>query len=89
MNGRLAHFLGGSPASVLVRLALLSLFVGMVLVWLDVTPDGMLRSAEAFVRRFFARGLDGFREAGRYLVTGAVLVVPLWLLSRLLARRKG
>ncbi len=41
-SGDLERFLGGSPASVFVRLLFLSLIVGFFLVWLDIRPIDVL-----------------------------------------------
>jgi uncharacterized oligopeptide transporter (OPT) family protein len=86
-NGNLSRFLGGSPVSVLIRLVLISLLVGVVLVWLNLTPAGLFRSVEAAVRSFISGGFDGVREVGRYIITGAMIVVPIWLLLRFLDMR--
>ena len=40
------------------------------------------------LRDVFDLGFDSIREVGRWLIYGAMVVVPLWLLSRLFARRR-
>jgi hypothetical protein len=81
----LERFLGGSPGAVLARLALLSLIVGFFLVWLDIRPMDVLFSLERVFHRFWAAGFDAVREIASYLAAGAAIVVPVWLVLRLLA----
>jgi hypothetical protein len=87
-NGNLTRFLGGSPGAVLVKLLLVSLLVGIILVWLDLTPIGLYRGIGNLIRSVIANGFDGMREIGRYVVTGAMIVIPIWVLLRLLDARK-
>ena len=79
----LERFLGGSPASVLARLILLSLIVGFFLVWLDIRPMEVLLGVRRLFERFWEAGFDALREMGSYVAAGAVLVLPLWLIVRL------
>ncbi len=86
-NGSVSRVLGGPPLTVLLKLLLVSLLVGAILVWLDLTPFGIFRSLENLVRSILANGFDGLREIGRYVITGAVIVIPIWLLMRLFGKR--
>ncbi len=89
-NSSVTRFLGGSPGAVLVKLLLVSLLVGVILVWLDLTPYGLYRGIENLIRSIIANGFQGVREIGRYILTGAMIVVPIWILMRLLdGRKKG
>jgi len=88
-SGGVNRLLGGSPGTVLLKLVLVSLLVGAILVWLDLTPLGLLHGLERFFRGLFARGFDSLREIGRYVITGAMIVVPIWLILRLIDSRKG
>lgn len=83
----LERFLGGSPASVAVRLVFLSLIVGFFLIWLDIRPIDVLVSLRHMVERFWAAGFDAIREILEYVAAGAAIVVPLWLALRLLNMR--
>ena len=47
----LERFLGGSIFGVLVRLIALSVAVGVVLAWLDLTPWALVDSLRRFVER--------------------------------------
>lgn len=84
----LRRFLGGSPLAVLIKLALLSILVGFVLTVLGLDPRNILWSIEALVRNIFDLGFEAFHWLWRYLLLGAVIVVPIWLIMRLVQSRK-
>ena len=86
MNLNLQRFLGGAPATVLVKLVFLSLLVGAFMAFLGITPVGLFERVGRMMRSLLDLSLDSVREVGRWLIYGAVVVVPIWLLSRLFAR---
>lgn len=88
MASNMQRFLGGSPGTVLVKLVFLSLLVGAVMSLLDITPGGLIDAALRMVRSVLDLGVETFEQVGRWLLYGAVVVVPLWLLSRLLSSRR-
>jgi Family of unknown function (DUF6460) len=81
------RFLGGHPIKVLIRLALMSLVVGALLLWLDIKPLQIVEAAQRFAMRIYGMGFDALREAGQYIYAGAIIVVPIWFLLRLLGSR--
>jgi hypothetical protein len=86
-DSALARFLGGSPGAVLIRLVVLSFLVGALLMWLDIQPQDVVRAVERFFRRIWNLGFDSIREAADYILAGALIVVPIWLVIRLLNMR--
>ena len=82
-----ARFLGGSPLAVFFRLLFASLLVGAFLVWLDITPFDVFANLRRLVDYVWSLGFDAVREIGRYILAGAVIVVPLWLILRLMSLR--
>ncbi len=88
MNG-LQRFMGGSPAQVLLRLVVLSLVVGIVLSALGVTPWEILDRLEAFVRRIWNMGFGAVGWIWNYFLVGAVVVIPIWIILRLLNMGRG
>ncbi|MBJ3776142.1 DUF6460 domain-containing protein [Acuticoccus mangrovi] len=76
--------LGGSPLGVLLRLIVLSFVVGVVLTVLDINPADIVRWVEDRLRYFSSLGFDTVEEAVRILILGAVVVVPVWLVLRVL-----
>lgn len=79
----LTRFFGDSPLRVLVRLAFLSLVVGVIMAALGLEPMDLINNLIAFVQGLYNAGFETLMKAGRYFMIGAVIVVPIWLLSRL------
>jgi hypothetical protein len=81
------RFLGGPPAAILVKLLFLSLLVGAFMAFLDITPFGLIEQVVEWIRSIFDLSFETVREVGRWIVYGAIIVIPVWLLTRLLGRR--
>jgi hypothetical protein len=73
---------GGRPIGVIVRLIILSTIVGVVLALLGLSPFELLDSVRVAILRIYHMGFDAFGWLFRYFLLGAVIVVPLWLISR-------
>ena len=84
----LHRFLGGSPLAVLVKLLFLSILVGAGMAMLGLTPGRLFWHAYDTLRDLIDLGIVTFRDFGGWILAGAVVVVPLWLLSRLFAVSK-
>ena len=84
MGSNLQRFLGGSPGWVIVKLLFLSLLVGAFMHFVGVTPAGLLQQAFRLVESVLSLGFDAFGEVGRWLAYGAMVVVPVWLVLRVL-----
>jgi hypothetical protein len=85
-NGTVNRFFGGSPLSVLVRLILLSILVGVILSAIGLDPFDIWRSIERLFRSIWNMGWDAVDWAWRYFLLGAVIVVPIWIVVRLAKR---
>ena len=83
----LIRFIGGSPASVLAKLIFLSLLVGAFMAFLGVTPLRLIEGLFDWITSILDLSLDTVKEIGLWVLYGAVIVIPLWLLSRLFGRR--
>jgi Family of unknown function (DUF6460) len=88
-NPTLERFLGGSPISVALRLVVVSFIVGVLLVMFGVEPGDIVESATRLVRRAIDDGLADFRQFWRTILTGAIVVVPIWLVMRLIDSRRS
>ena len=88
-NDGLYRFLGGSPVAVAVRLILLSILVGVVLSAIGFDPWNILSSIRRLFDWIYNLGFDAINWAWRYFLLGAVIVVPIWLLSRLFGTPRG
>ena len=82
----LERFLGGSPLGVMVRLLVLSLIVGFAMSVFGIEPQDVIDGTINLLHDAMRDGFGVFRNLGAYALTGAVLVVPIWLLIRLTRR---
>lgn len=89
MSGRVTRFLGDSPLRVFLRLLVLSFVVGLVLSVLNVRPWQIYRWLENLVERVWSMGFEFLGDAMEYLVLGALIVIPIFLLMRLLKLAGG
>jgi hypothetical protein len=86
---KVQNFLGGPLWSVLIKLIFLSLLVGAFLSFLNVTPFELFENVVHLVRSVFGLGFDAIHDVGRWIVYGAMIVVPIWLISRLFRSTRG
>ena len=83
-SNAVSRFIGGSPAAVLLRLVVVSFVVGLLLETFGFDPASLVSDAVRAARHIVEYGLTDIRQIGRVLVTGAMVVVPVWLVLRLL-----
>lgn len=81
-NDGLTRFIGGTPLAVALRLALLSVLVGVVLSAIGFDPWNILESVRRLFLSIWNLGFDTLNWLWRYFLLGAVVVVPIWLISR-------
>lgn len=84
----LRRFIGGSPAAVFLRLLFLSILVGAFMAMLGLTPGQLFWHVYDSARALIDMGLATFHDFGGWILAGAVVVVPLWFVSRLFAASK-
>jgi hypothetical protein len=87
-NNGMTRFLGGSPLSVAFRLILLSILVGVVLAAIGFDPWNIVYSIRLLFQRIWDLGFDAINGLWRYFLLGAVIVIPIWLLSRLFGTQR-
>ena len=80
---------GGNPMAVILRLVVLSVVVGIVMSALDIRPGNLLQHLQLLVQRIYSLGFGAIEGVFGYLVLGAVVVVPIWLIARLLGAFRG
>jgi hypothetical protein len=83
----LQRFIGGPPVAVFVRLLFVSLIVGALLIWLDIRPYEVFHALQRFANRLWMMGFDAVREVAQYVLAGAAIVLPVWLIMRLFNMR--
>ena len=88
-HDNLSRFLGGSPLSVAFRLILLSILAGVVLAAIGFDPWNIVSSIRRLVNWIYDLGFDAINGLWRYFLLGAVIVIPIWLISRLFGAPRG
>ena len=86
-DDQFSRCLGGSPLAVVLRLILMSVLVGIVLAAIGLDPWNIVESLRRLADWIWNLGFDAINSLWRYFILGAVIVVPLWLLSRLFGSR--
>jgi len=69
---------------VAVRLVVVSFVVGFVLETFGFDPATLLNEAVRTVRDIVELGFSDLNRVGRILLTGAMVVVPVWIVLRLI-----
>lgn len=82
------RFLGDSPLRVLVKLLVVSIIVGFVMAVFGWTPYGILYTIRDFVLDLWHSGFAALGRVGDYLLLGAAVVVPVFIVLRLLSYRR-
>ena len=88
-NDYIQRFFGGPPLSVLFRLILLSILIGVILAALGLDPLNIIDSIRRLVLHIWDMGFDAVRWLWQYFLLGAVIVLPIWFLVRLVKAPRG
>jgi Domain of unknown function (DUF6460) len=88
-NDTVTRIFGGSPLGVLARLVLVSILVGVVLTAFGLDPWNIIQSVERLIRHIWNMGWDAVHWLWRYFLLGAVLVIPIWIVLRLINAPRG
>jgi hypothetical protein len=88
-NDTMTKIFGGSPLAVLGRLILVSILVGVVLTALGLDPFDIWHSIERLMRTIWNMGWDAVEWLWRYFLLGAVIVIPIWIVVRLVNAPRG
>ncbi|MEM7069163.1 MAG: DUF6460 domain-containing protein [Pseudomonadota bacterium] len=84
MSQGLDRFLGDSLGRTIIKLAIISFVVGIILSALGVTPWEVWESIRDFFVKLYNLGFDAIWNIARYFVWGAAVVVPIFIIMRLL-----
>ncbi len=88
-NAFVSGFIGGSLAAVALRLVVISFVVGLILSMFGYDPETVYGAFWRSIHRLIEFGLTDFRQFGRVLLMGAMVVLPVWLVLRLLDARRA
>ncbi|MFV2092156.1 MAG: DUF6460 domain-containing protein [Hyphomicrobiales bacterium] len=76
-------FFGGPPGAVIIRLGVVSVIVGVILTSIGIRPYDIVNSLSRLVIRIYDMGFDAIGWLFAYLWLGALVVVPIWAISRI------
>lgn len=88
MSSGLTRFLGDTPLRTAIKLIVVSFVVGVVLSALDLSILDILDGVREFLLRIWNMGFEAIERFARYFLLGAAIVVPVFLILRLLRYRR-
>jgi Na+/H+-dicarboxylate symporter len=80
---------GGHPLAVILRLALISIVVGIVMKALGIDLSNFFDRINQLLRSLYDLGFGAVEWVLEYLLLGAIVVVPIWLVARLLGAARS
>jgi len=73
----------------LIKLLVMSFIIGILLSFFNIDPSELLKNLGGTVQKIFA-ALSGIVEWGiKYVLLGAVVVVPIWLIFFVIGKARG
>ena len=88
MSGKLTRFLGDTPGRTLVKLVVISFIVGAVMSAFNWYPLDIVYAVRDFLVNLWNLGFAALGRFGDYLVLGAVIVIPVFVVIRILSYRR-
>lgn len=88
MADRVNGFLGDTPLRVFFKLAIISLIVGVVMRAFGWMPLDIARMVRSLAQRIWNMGFAALADVADYLIVGAAVVIPVFILLRLFAYNK-
>ncbi|MGY6707315.1 MAG: DUF6460 domain-containing protein [Rhizobiaceae bacterium] len=82
------RFLGDTPLRVALKLIVISFIVGVVMASLGLTPWGLLQASRDFFAGLWNLGFESLHRFWGYFLLGAAVVIPIFLILRLLSYRR-
>lgn len=89
MSGKLTQFLGDTPGRTLVKLIVISFIVGAVMSAFHWYPMDIVHAIRDFLVNLWNLGFKALGRFGAYLALGAAVVVPIFLVIRVLSYRRS
>jgi hypothetical protein len=84
----LTRFLGDTPLRVALKLAVVSLIVGVVMNAMGWSPFDVIEEIRGFFVGIWNLGFDTLGRFASYMLLGAAIVVPAFLILRLASFRR-
>jgi hypothetical protein len=89
MSEGLNRLLGDTPARTITKLVIVSVVVGFVLSMMGLSPWDLVRFIDDGIRDLWRSGFRALGRVGDYLLVGAMIVVPVFIVLRILNWRKS
>jgi hypothetical protein len=89
MAERLNRFLGDTPLRVFIKLAILSLVLGVIMRSFGWSALDVVSGLRNLVMRIWNLGFGAIDRFADYLILGGAIIIPAFLLLRIWAMRKG
>jgi len=89
MSGGLNRLLGDTPGRTAVKLLILSVVVGFVMSMMGLSPWDLVRFIDDGIREIWRSGFQALGRIGDYLLVGAMIVIPVFIILRILNWRKS
>lgn len=83
------QFLGDSVGRTIVKLVVISLLVGMMMSVFGIAPMDIFYGIRDFVVRLWEQGWAALGRFGDWLILGASVVIPVFIIMRVLNYRRG
>ncbi|MDW5315298.1 DUF6460 domain-containing protein [Rhizobium sp. PL01] len=81
-------FLGDTPGRIIVKLLVVSVIVGFLMTMFGWTPYGILYTVRNFFLDLWHSGFAALGSVGDYLLLGAAVVIPVFIILRVLSFRR-
>ncbi len=87
MTDRVNRFLGDTPGRTAIKLVVVSLIVGFVMRVFGIYPVDIIEGIRHFFVELWYRGFAALGRVGDYLLVGATVVIPVFIVLRLISAR--
>ena len=88
MSDQVNRVLGDTPARTVLKLIVVSLIVGFIMAVFGIVPMDILNGIRDFVLDLWHTGFAALGRVGDYLLLGATIVIPAFILLRILSFRR-
>ncbi len=88
MSDQVNRMLGDTPARTVLKLIVVSLIVGFIMAVFGIVPMDILNGIRDFVLDLWHTGFAALGRVGDYLLLGATIVIPVFIVLRILSFRR-
>ena len=89
MSDRFNRLLGDTPGRTIVKLLILSVVDGFIMSMMGLSPWDLVRFIDNGIRELWHSGFRALGRVGDYLLVGAMIVIPVFIILRILNWRKS